>query len=89
MDTLHDLERRFASGVPEVSVWQNPNIMSRLPIPRSRRTEAYIRIQRDAGAQLAKDGSRSLKSTDFRTSPARTGVLGAVLIVQFQASYPS
>ncbi len=36
----------FATSVPQISVWQNPNILSRLPIPRSWRTEAYLRIQR-------------------------------------------
>jgi glycosyltransferase involved in cell wall biosynthesis len=36
----------FGAGVRQVSVWQNPNILSRLQIPRSWRTHAYIRAQR-------------------------------------------
>jgi glycosyltransferase involved in cell wall biosynthesis len=36
----------FGTGVRQVSVWQNPNILSRLRIPRSWRTHAYIRAQR-------------------------------------------
>ena len=36
----------FGTGVRQVSVWQNPNILSRLRIPRSWRTQTYIRAQR-------------------------------------------
>jgi glycosyltransferase involved in cell wall biosynthesis len=36
----------FTSGVPQVSVWQNPNIMTRLPIPRPLALQAFIRVQR-------------------------------------------
>ncbi len=36
----------FATRLPQVSIWQNPNVLSRLPVQRSARTEAYIRFQR-------------------------------------------
>ena len=36
----------FATEVPQVSVWQNPNTLTRLPIHRRWQTEAYIALQR-------------------------------------------
>jgi glycosyltransferase involved in cell wall biosynthesis len=36
----------FTSRVPQVSVWQNPNIFTRLRIPWSARIRAYIGLQR-------------------------------------------
>ncbi len=36
----------FATRTRQLSIWQNPNVLSRIPVKRSLRTEAYIRLQR-------------------------------------------
>jgi glycosyltransferase involved in cell wall biosynthesis len=53
----------FSTGVPQISVWQNPNILSRLPIPRSWRTEAYTRIQRAVQALSLRKTAYSIFQT--------------------------
>jgi glycosyltransferase involved in cell wall biosynthesis len=57
----------FASRVPQISVWQNPNVMSRLEIPRSAGTRLLIHVQRlFQGLSLRKTSYNVFQTADSK-----------------------
>ena len=61
----------FASRVPQVSVWQNPNMLSRDDIPRPLSLRLYIEVQRLIQAASLRKATRNVFLTEHSVEMAK------------------